>query len=161
MSLPETKVTKTLQNHAERCHLCFIPLKKFGKKRSFSSIYFPVLLGGSPLLMWWIPFFLYMAIRGLLFQTIWCLLFWNRRKIERLTQFPKKLPPPLFSDIFQFSTIWDFFFGNCVNRSIFVRNQKTRHQNVQKSNPLLSRSQKIGIHHIRGGSLSNFIWTIF
>ena len=47
MSLPETKVTKTLQNHAERCQLCFIPLKKFGKKRSFSSIYFPVLLGGS------------------------------------------------------------------------------------------------------------------
>ena len=90
MSLPETKVTKTLQNHAERCQLCFIPLKKFGKKRSFSSIYFPVLLGGSPLLMWWIPFFLYMAIRRLLFQTIWCLLFWNRRKIERLTQFPKK-----------------------------------------------------------------------
>ena len=64
-----------------------------------------------PHLMWWIPIFWYLDRRRLLFWTIWCLLFRNRRKIERLTQFPKKLPPPpLFSDIFQFSTIWDFFF---------------------------------------------------
>ena len=69
MSLPETKVTKTLQNHAEQCHLCFIPLKNFGKKRSFSSIYFPVLLGGSAPPNVVNTIFLYLAIRGLLFRT--------------------------------------------------------------------------------------------
>ena len=53
----------------------------------------------------------FVAIRALLFWTIWCHSFWNLMKIERLTQFPKKTPPPpLFSDIFQFSTISDFFF---------------------------------------------------
>ena len=51
-------------------------------------------LTGSPPLMWWISIFLYLGIRGLLFRTIWCLPFWNRRKIERLTQFPKKSPNP-------------------------------------------------------------------
>ena len=44
------------------------------------------------------------------------------------------------------------FFGNCVNRSIFVWDQKRRHQIVRKSNLLLSRYIKNGIHHIRGGA---------
>ena len=52
-------------------------------------------------------FFWYFSIRGLLFWTIWCHLFWNRRKIERLTKFQKKSSvPPLFADIFHFTTIF-------------------------------------------------------
>ena len=95
-----------------------------------------------PHLMWWIPIFWYLDRRRLLFWTIWCLLFWNRRKIERLTQFPKKLPPPPL--IFRYIPVFHhlrLFFWNCINRSIFVRYQKRGHQIVRKSNPLLSRYQ--------------------
>ena len=66
----------------------------------------------------------------------------------------KKSAPPLFSDIFQFSTNFGgfgLFFGNCVNRSIFIRFQNGRLQIVQKSNPLIEKILKIYIYIYKGG----------
>ena len=76
--------------------------------------------GLPPPLIYIYIFFIIFSIRGLLFQTIWCLLFQNRRKIERLTQFPKKLPAPPYFQIYSSFLPFETFFLNCVNRSIFV-----------------------------------------
>ena len=87
------------------------------------------------------------------------LFFWFRTKIEQLTQFQKKTSaPPLFSDIFKFSTFETFFFGNCVNRSIFVRNQKQGIKLFRRAIPFYPDPQKIGIHHIRGGVARQFMF---
>ena len=48
-------------------------------------------------------------------------------------------------------------FGNCVNRSIFIRFRNGWHQIVQKSNPLTEKyPKKILSPHIRGGEPVNF-----
>ena len=107
--------------------------------------------------MWWIPIFWYLDRRRLLFWTIWCLLFWNRRKIERLTQFPKKLPPPpLFSDIFQFSTIWDFFFEIASIAQCLSDIKKEGIKLFGRAIPFYPDTKIIGNHHIRGGEPINF-----
>ena len=162
MSLPATKLTKTLQNHAERCHLCFIPLKKNCKKRSFSSIYFPVLLGGSPPLMWWIPFFIYLDRRRLLFRTIWCLLFRSRTKIERLTQFPKKLPAPPYFQIHSSFPPFDTFFLKLRQSLNFCPRSKKKVSNCSEDQSPSIQIPKILVSTtLGGGSPSIFISTIF
>ena len=99
----------------------------------------------------YIYIFIFFSIRGLLFQTIWCLLFWNRRKIERLTQFPKKSLKWWKTGIYLKIGGAGSFFGNCVNRSIFLRFQKRRHQIVRKSNPLIARYKKMVFTTLGGG----------
>ena len=98
---------------------------------------------------------------GLLFWTIWCLVFWNRTKIERLTQFPKKLPPPLFSDIFQFSTIWDFFLEIASIAQFLSEIKNEGIKLFRRAIPFYPDPQKIGIHHIRGGGARPFSYEQF
>ena len=88
------------------------------------------LWGSHPPLYIYIYFFNIFSIRGLLFWTIWSLPFWNLIKIERLTQFPKKSPnPPEMVENWNISENrgGESFFGNCVNRSIFLRFQNEWH----------------------------------
>ena len=76
--------------------------------------------------------FIYFSIRGLLSWTICCNPFWNRRKIEKVVYFLKKTSVlPLFTDIFC-KKGGGSFFGNCVNRSIFVRNLKKKASNCSE-----------------------------
>ena len=111
--------------------------------------------GLPPPLMWWISIFLYLGIRGLLFRIIWCLTFWNRRKIKRLTQFPKiNSAPPIFRYITVFHHFRLLFWKK--NRSIFLRLQKKGIKLFRRAIPLHQDIKKIDIHHIRGGEPVNF-----
>ena len=59
--------------------------------------------------------------------------------------------PPLFSDIFQFSTIWDFFLEIASIAQFLSEIEKEGIKLFRRAIPFYPDPQKIGIHHIRGG----------
>ena len=91
-------------------------------------------------------------MRGLLFWTIWCLRFWFRTKIEQLTQFQKKLPPPPIFRYIQVFHIWDFFFLEIASIAQFLSEIKNKASNCsEEQSPSIQIPKKLASTTLGGG----------